>query len=89
LTPQLYFSVSKHITPQEGGAIAKAILDSSSAERMWISLRPDKWFMFDPNYPWVNPFAPVDLPPTTDAKEAWELLCHPPYEQSCFQAHGK
>jgi hypothetical protein len=89
LTPQLYFSVSKYITPQEGGAIARAILDSSGVPRMWISLRPDKWFMFDPYYPWVNPFAPVDSPPTTEAKEAWELLCHPPDEQRCFQAHGK
>ena len=89
LTPLLYFSVSKDISPQEGGVIARAILRSSGITRMTVSLRPDIWFMFDPYYPWVNPFAPVDSPPPEQAKQAWQLLCHPAEEQGCYQVYGK
>jgi hypothetical protein len=85
LTPQLYFSVSKYITPREGGAIARSILESSGAPRMEINIRPDKWFMCDPFYPWINPFAPVDSAPTPEARRAWQLSCDTPKEQVCFQ----
>lgn len=89
LTPLLYFSVSKDISPQDGGAIARSILRSTGITRMTVSLRPDIWFMFDPFYPWVNPFAPVDSPPPEHAKRAWQLLCHPAEEQGCYQVHGR
>ena len=85
LTPQLYFSVSKYITPREGGAIARSILESSGAPRMEINIRPDKWFMCDPFYPWINPFAPADSAPTPEARHAWQLSCDTPKEQVCFQ----
>lgn len=88
LTPLLYFSVSRDISPVQGEAMARSILRASGVARMTVSLRPDKWFMFDPYYPWVNPFAPVDSPPSEQAKRAWQLLCHPPDEQDCFQVYG-
>lgn len=87
LTPLLYFRVSKDIDANEGGVIARSILRSSGATRMSISMRPDNWFMFDPYYPWVNPFAPVDSPPTKAAERAWQLLCDPAEERACFQVH--
>ncbi len=89
LTPLLYFAVLKNITPREGGAIARSILASSGVPRMSISMRPDGWFMLDPYYPWLNPFRPVDSPPTEEAKAAWQLLCHPADEQVCSQVHGR
>ena len=76
LTALLYFMVSKDIRPQEGSAIARLILRSSGATRMSISMRPDRWFM-KTVLSVGNPFAPVDSPPTEEAKQAWQLLCHP------------
>jgi hypothetical protein len=87
LIPHFYFRVSKKLTAQEAGIIAKSILRTSGASKLEVHLRQDEWFIFDAYYPWMNPFSQTDAPPTeTEAAQSVEYLCKPAEEQACYQS---
>jgi hypothetical protein len=87
LIPLFYFSLSKEISTQDARKLAASLLRSSAVSKMEIRMREDEWFIFDPHYPWRNPFTSVEAAPTEkEAARSVEFLCKPSETQSCYQS---
>jgi hypothetical protein len=84
--PILYLSVPKMFTAQEAGIFAESIFRISGVPNPEILLRSDQWFIFDPYYPWMNPFAFAEMAPSeAEAARSAEFLCKPAEPQGCHQ----
>jgi hypothetical protein len=86
LFPHLYFTAPIN-TVQEATSVSRAILSASRIPAMEVLIRRDQWFIFNEYYPWVNPFAASQGPPTeTEAAQSPEFLCKPTTEERpCYQ----
>jgi hypothetical protein len=88
LIPSFYFKVNRSISQPEAGAIAKSVADLIGISKPEIHFREDAWYIFDADYPWVNPFVRADsLPAEADVAKSVEFVCRPAQEKACDQLH--
>ena len=87
LTAHFYVKVPKRITPKEASELAKSFFDTLGLSNVTLHLREDDLFIFDPFYPWMNPFTKSETPPSLkDTARSAQFLCSPRQEGTCFQS---
>src|SRR5579872_2351442 len=52
----LYYRVNTELSAKEAVAIGRSIGLRSDSPNVKILVRQDEWYIFDPYYPWLNPF---------------------------------
>ena len=86
LTPNFYFKVTRAITLPEARAVAKSFAHLIGAPKPEIHFREDEWYVFDADYPWVNPFVHSHSPPSeAEAAKSAEFVCKPTEDEACYQ----
>lgn len=86
LIPVFYFIVPQGVTLQEARKLAQSLFRVLPISKMEIVIREDEWFIFDANYPWLNPFSSAQGPPSEAVlAQSPEFLCEPGEGQGCHQ----
>ena len=86
LTANFYFTLPKRIDSIEATRLAKSFFDTLGISNVTFNLREDGWFIFDPFYPYMNPFSKEETPPTLkETAKSVAFLCTPQQEDVCFQ----
>jgi hypothetical protein len=83
----LYYRVNKEISSIEAMTIARSISLQSDSPRLRILIRQDEWYIFDPYYPWFNPFTNVQQAPAEEElARSQEFVCESVSEGGCYQS---
>lgn len=86
LIPIFHLTVPKEIALEEAGVLAKSMFDVLGVSNAQILIREDEWFIFDPSYPVLNPFAFAQGPPTPEVvARSPEFLCEAGEKRGCYQ----
>jgi hypothetical protein len=85
LVATLYLKRSQSITAQEAGTISRALRQRTGIPAN-IVIRQDEWFIFDPYYPWLNPFTSAHARPSESQLAASrEFFCARDGGEPCYE----